>query len=53
MTDDPHGEWTRRLLSLGTGISTDSARHFVADLYAHAQDDLDAERAEADLEREE
>ncbi|MFH8837085.1 hypothetical protein [Streptomyces sp. NPDC017868] len=51
--DDPLGSWTGRLLRLGVGISPDDARKFVHDLYARAQADLDAERAEADFEREE
>ncbi|WP_338701917.1 hypothetical protein V2W30_31655 [Streptomyces sp. Q6] len=53
MTDDPHDAWTRRLPALGPGISQDSARQFVSDLYAHAQSGLDDERAEAEFEREE
>ncbi|MCZ0982778.1 hypothetical protein O1L60_38285 [Streptomyces diastatochromogenes] len=51
--DDPLGSWTGRLLRLGVGISPDEARKFVHALYAQAQADLDAERAEADFEREE
>ncbi|MFD4371179.1 hypothetical protein [Streptomyces sp. NPDC058486] len=50
---DPLAVWTGRLLRLGPGISPDDARAFVHDLYAHAQSDLDAERAEADFVREE
>ncbi|MBO1335717.1 hypothetical protein [Streptomyces sp. VRA16 Mangrove soil] len=53
MTDDPYDAWTRRLLSLSPDLSRDSARQFVHDLYAHAQSDLDDQRAEADFEREE
>ncbi|MEO3764181.1 hypothetical protein [Streptomyces sp. B5E4] len=53
MPEDPHGEWTSRLLSLGPGIPPAAAREFVHDLYVHAQSDLDEERAEADFEREE
>ncbi|MFF4874345.1 hypothetical protein ACIPQA_33500 [Streptomyces sp. NPDC090109] len=53
MTDDPHDAWTRHLLSLGPGIAPDRDRGFVHDLYAHAQSDLDDERAEADFERKE
>ncbi|WP_353940243.1 hypothetical protein ABII15_00685 [Streptomyces sp. HUAS MG91] len=51
--DDPHGAWTKRLISLGPDISADKAREFVHDLYDHAQSDLDDERTEAEFEREE
>ncbi|MFK0211004.1 MULTISPECIES: hypothetical protein [unclassified Streptomyces] len=51
--DDPLGYWTGRLLRLGVGISPEEARKFVHELYAKARSDLDAERAEADFEREE
>ncbi|WP_282694587.1 hypothetical protein [Streptomyces sp. CC208A] len=50
---DPLAAWTERLLRLGDGISQEDARAFVHELYTHAQSDLDAERAEADFEREE
>ncbi|GHJ92396.1 MULTISPECIES: hypothetical protein [Streptomyces] len=50
---DPLAAWTARLLGLGTGISPEDADAFVRDLYAHAQSDLDEERAEADYVREE
>ncbi|MFI9150547.1 hypothetical protein [Streptomyces sp. NPDC053367] len=52
-TTDPLDLWTNRLLRLGEGISPEAARTFVHDLYTHAQADQDAERAEADFEREE
>ncbi|CAM5416318.1 hypothetical protein [Streptomyces tanashiensis] len=51
--EDPLGYWTSRLLRIGVGILPEDARRFVHDLYAKAQADLDAERAEADFEREE
>ncbi|GHJ92407.1 hypothetical protein SNE510_19260 [Streptomyces sp. NE5-10] len=53
MTDDPHHAWTPRLSSLGPGTAPGRAREFVHELHAHAQSDLDDERAEADFEREE
>ncbi|GHB47755.1 hypothetical protein GCM10010377_43200 [Streptomyces viridiviolaceus] len=52
-TSDLLEPWVDRLLRLAEGIPADEARRFVHDLYAHAQSDLDEERAEADLEREE
>ncbi|WBB58800.1 hypothetical protein O7599_24720 [Streptomyces sp. WMMC500] len=53
MDEELHREWTRRLLSLHPEIPPDAASLFVADLYAQAQADLDAERAEVDFQREE
>ncbi|NLU68337.1 hypothetical protein [Streptomyces sp. HNM0574] len=50
---DPLARWVERLLALSDGIDRAEAEKFVRELYAAAQSDLDADKAESEFQREE
>jgi hypothetical protein len=53
MSDKAIDDWTTRLLTLAPGLGESTAHDFVREVYEGACRDLDAERSEADFEREE
>lgn len=54
-TETPHGveEWADRVQDLSGAPDSQAARRMVSDIYRSAQDELDAQRAQAEFEREE
>ncbi|MGW3667047.1 hypothetical protein [Streptomyces sp. NPDC005141] len=54
-TQTPNGvdEWADRVQDLSKTPDSQAAKKMVADIYRTAQDELDAQRAQAEFEREE
>ncbi|MFJ8010331.1 hypothetical protein [Streptomyces fagopyri] len=53
MTEPSDATWVNRLKDLTGGESREKPEEFVHDLYTAAQNELDAQRAQAEFEREE